>query len=323
MKKLLKNKKKITTGEFDRRFDNNIDISKWTKIENYGVTVTETGNVLKISGITNSNGGDDERFSYVKSIPTFGNVSFDVKMKNNSGNAGVGALQYFASPGFYSTYGYFDNWGGWDYLGFYNSNSWWNGDLFDPGNDGLSHLYSFRRVGTYLELWRDDILKTTKTNIKLGSGNINIILGAYARVPGNSVDAQFDDIRIRKYASVEPTFSTTGIEEVSGAPICPSGLKYEGDTVHLSATPRDGIGPYYVEFRKNSNPIASYTGAPENIEITYDHILSNEDIRTAFSGTIDFSVYISDSCPTGAQSCGQICTIAIGCLAPVCNFTVA
>ncbi len=126
----------------------------------------------------------------------------------------------------------------------------------------------------------------------------------------------------RNYSYAEPTFSTTGVEEVLGGPICPSGLKYEGDTVHLSATPRDGIGPYYIEFRKNSNPIASYTGAPENIEITYDHILSNEDIRTAFSGTIDFSVYIEDSCPTGPQSCGEICTITIGCLAPVCNFTV-
>lgn len=113
---------------------------------------------------------------------------------------------------------------------------------------------------------------------------------------------------------------------------CPVETKYEGDTITLKATPKDGTGPYYVVFRKNgididpsrlggSNPISP---APEDIEITRVYTLDNEDIRTAFTGTIDFSVFIQDSCPVplGPKTCSDVCTITIGCMAPVCNFTV-
>lgn len=118
------------------------------------------------------------------------------------------------------------------------------------------------------------------------------------------------------------------IYSVSSLPVptCVSTLKYEGDTVHLSATPKDGIGPYYVEFIKSisgvNTTISSLSGMVENTEVTYDHVLTNEDIRTALTGTIDFSVYIEDSCPTGSMPCTQTCTITIGCLAPICNFQV-
>lgn len=112
---------------------------------------------------------------------------------------------------------------------------------------------------------------------------------------------------------------------------CPLSPKYSEDTVTLEATPKDGIGPYYVEFSKDGNPIdPSRLGglsnpiinAPEDTLITRIYTLDDEDIRTASLGTIDFSVFISDSCPTGAQTCTDTCTINIGCFAPVCNFTV-
>lgn len=115
------------------------------------------------------------------------------------------------------------------------------------------------------------------------------------------------------------------------APTCPSGLKYSGDTITLKATPKDGIGPYNVTFRKDgstidpsrlaslSNPIL---GATENVEITRVYTLNDADIAGALTGTIDFSVFISDSCPTVPQTCSESCTISIGCLAPVCNFVV-
>lgn len=132
------------------------------------------------------------------------------------------------------------------------------------------------------------------------------------------------NVIIRKYASPEPAFSTTaiGTEELSGAPTCPSILKYSGDIIHLQATPKDGIGPYYVEFRKNNSPISSLSNVIENTIVTYNHLLTDLDISSATLGKIDFSVYIEDSCPTVHQTCTQLCTITIGCLAPVCNFTV-
>jgi len=112
---------------------------------------------------------------------------------------------------------------------------------------------------------------------------------------------------------------------------CPTETKYSGDTITLKATPKGGTAPYYVEFRKNgttidpsrlgslSNPIIN---APEDIEITRTYILNDADIVAAITGTITFSVYMVDSCPTVVQSCTQECTINIGCLTPVCNFTV-
>jgi hypothetical protein len=112
---------------------------------------------------------------------------------------------------------------------------------------------------------------------------------------------------------------------------CPSTPKYSGDTVTLKATPRDGIGPYYIEFRKDGiiidpsrledldNPLSNVS---ENVEITRVFTLNDVDVAEASTGTIDFSVYVSDSCPIGTKSCTEICTITLGCMAPVCNFTV-
>ncbi len=133
------------------------------------------------------------------------------------------------------------------------------------------------------------------------------------------------------YANSTGSINVLAIQEITVNEIlsdnCPISPKYEGDNVHLSANPRSGIGPYYVEFRKtiegSTTVLNSYTSSPENTEITYDYILTNEDIRTAYSGTINFSVYMEDSCPTTPQTCSDSCAITIGCYAPVCNFTVA
>jgi hypothetical protein len=90
-------------------------------------------------------------------------------------------------------------------------------------------------------------------------------------------------------------------------------------------------GPYYVVFSKDGviidpsrlggldNPIFL---APENTLITRVYTLDDFDIASALYGTIDFEVYMEDSCPTTPQTCTQICTINIGCIAPVCNFLV-
>ena len=119
--------------------------------------------------------------------------------------------------------------------------------------------------------------------------------------------------------------------ESKSSAMCPTVPKYSGDTVTLEVTPRDGIGPYYVEFRINgdtidplrltggTNPI---TGALENISIIRTYTLNDLDISSALTGTIEFSVYMYDSCPITPMTCTESCTIDIGCIAPVCNFTV-
>lgn len=147
-------------------------------------------------------------------------------------------------------------------------------------------------------------------------------------VPGNN------QINIKIYDVCGDNIGTTGGSiDITGPIIlaCPTSPKYEGDAITLQATPKDGTGPYYVIFRKNGvtigpsrlgglpNPIIN---APEDTQITRIYTLDNEDIRTALTGTIDFSIYMEDSCPTGVKTCNETCTINIGCIAPVCNFTV-
>lgn len=165
---------------------------------------------------------------------------------------------------------------------------------------------------------------TTTTNVPIGTMGLTMQL-TQDGISSHPTNGEQQYSFTRKYASPEPTFGSSGIEETPG---CPTSPKYEGDTVHLSATPKDGTGPYYVEFRKSiegiSTIISFYTNAPENVEIIEDYILTNEDIRTAYSGIIRFSVYMEDSCPPplGPQTCTQYCDVIIGCYAPVCNFTV-
>lgn len=139
-----------------------------------------------------------------------------------------------------------------------------------------------------------------------------------------------DNVRYTGYGSESFGSAEYGGQAVSLAN-CPVSPKYSGDTITLKATPKDGIGPYYVVFRKDgsnidpsrlggiSNPILN---APENVEITRVYTLDDADIASASLGTIDFSVYIEDSCPTGPMTCSETCTINIGCVAPVCNFVV-
>lgn len=159
---------------------------------------------------------------------------------------------------------------------------------------------------------------------------------AYIENIENNID--YENIEKMTYGS-SPIGSSAFGSAGSEAPLtCPVSLKYSGDPVTLKSTPKDGIGPYQVVFKKNgitidpsrlsltiggptgeSNPIID---APEDIQITRVYTLDDADIASALTGTIDFSVYISDSCPTVPQTCDAACTINIGCLAPVCNFVV-
>jgi hypothetical protein len=139
-----------------------------------------------------------------------------------------------------------------------------------------------------------------------------------------------EDIQRAGYGS--GSFAAQGFGGESKAlATCPTVPKYSGDIITLKATPKDGIGPYSVEFKKDGltiypsrlgerdNPIIDVT---ENTLITRVYTLDDLDISSALSGTMIFSVHIEDSCPIEPMTCTESCTIDIGCVAPVCNFTV-
>lgn len=113
---------------------------------------------------------------------------------------------------------------------------------------------------------------------------------------------------------------------------CPSTPKCSGDPITLQATPKDGIGPYIVTFKKDDNTIDPsrfedqsnpINNTSENETITRVYTLNDVDIANATGGTITFSVLISDSCPTGAQTCEEFCIINVGCRTPICNFIIS
>ncbi len=146
----------------------------------------------------------------------------------------------------------------------------------------------------------------------------------------NDIYDNIENIKRTGYGSGSFGASGFGGQSTSLA-TCPMVTKYSGDTLTLQTTPKDGIGPYYVQFRMNGTVIPEndplgrpYTipSATENVTLIRTYILNDADIAGALTGTINFSVYIEDSCPTGHKTCTESCIINIGCMAPVCNFTV-
>lgn len=161
------------------------------------------------------------------------------------------------------------------------------------------------------------------------------------------------NVIIRKYASPEPTFGTTGIEELSGAPTCTTTTKNIGDILTLQATPVQGVAPYTVEFRRAnsesmvniidttnvnsetylipierlgglSNPVTSVT---EGTVTTRLYTIDVTDINNATSkapgegASLLFASKMVDSC-TPIQTCVKYCKVFVVCSVPVCDFTV-
>lgn len=151
-----------------------------------------------------------------------------------------------------------------------------------------------------------------------------------SKIPFQNASDNMQNIKRVGYGS--GSFGSYGFGgESRSSTTCPTVPKYSGDTVTLEATPRDGTGPYYVEFRINGDTIGTsrltggtnpISGALEDIPVVRTYTLDDLDISSALTGTIEFSVFISDSCPIEPMTCAESCIIDIGCVAPVCNFTV-
>lgn len=146
---------------------------------------------------------------------------------------------------------------------------------------------------------------------------------------------------IQKQSScVECGSETTSSDDVkSMAPTCP-GPKQSGDTVTLNCAPDGGVGPYTVTYYKKVGAAAemmlgtSHTvpeGGPD--PTPYTDTITDSDVSGATgdpaatpplaSATIRYRVSIEDSCPTGVQTCTELCDVGITCVAIACNFIAA
>jgi len=120
-------------------------------------------------------------------------------------------------------------------------------------------------------------------------------------------------------ASAARAGSGGGIKTLNPA-TCPTG-KMVGQQITLTSTPTGGTAPYSVEFRRNGVAISggTFTGVPEGSPRTLNYTLLAAD-----SPSMTISVYITDSCPTGAKNNTDSCVLAVGtCNVPACGFAVA
>lgn len=116
----------------------------------------------------------------------------------------------------------------------------------------------------------------------------------------------------------------------SMTPTCTRTTYSSGDTITMKANPDGGIGPYTVTFYydkgagdvqvgSTQSGVTEATTATQTLSIT-DGIAAGASYSGV--GTIQLKVAISDSCPTGARTCAETCTIGAICVAPTCNFVV-
>ena len=139
---------------------------------------------------------------------------------------------------------------------------------------------------------------------------------------------------------------------------CPT-IKYSGESINLASSPDGAIGPYHVRFfrmpgsgavnalsygeiggartvSEGSSTSTSFTlydtdfvaasgnstaGTPETNGVG-DIIEVHGSTSPLSIGKIRVATTVYDSCPTGSKSCISYCDIALGCVAPTCNFTV-
>ena len=154
--------------------------------------------------------------------------------------------------------------------------------------------------------------------------------------------------------------SSVDVQYASGAPQAPVGCastKYSGNSINLQASPDGAIGPYHVRFfrmpatggsmiygelgttrsvAEGGSTSTSFTlydtdlvaasgktnaGIPSTDAIgdITDPLDSTDPLGT---GYIRVATTVYDSCPTGGQSCISYCDVALGCVAPTCNFII-
>ncbi len=154
------------------------------------------------------------------------------------------------------------------------------------------------------------------------------------------------------------TMSVGGFGDIYGLEdSCVTTTKSSGDAITLAAAPSGAIGPYHVRFWRMPN--ASYAMAygevgsvrtiTEGSSTSTSFSLVDSDLVAASGSTtagtpttgatgaiadpvdsgaplaagyIRVATTVYDSCPTGAMSCVTYCDVALGCIAPTCNFTV-
>ena len=169
-----------------------------------------------------------------------------------------------------------------------------------------------------------------------------------------------DDFNTDMIQDLTVPCGSVDVQYASGAPQAPVGCastKYSGNSINLQASPDGAIGPYHVRFFRmpdtggsmiygelGTTRLVAEGGSTSTSFTLYDTDLvaasgkTNAGIPTTDAlgnitdplgstdplpiGYIRVATTVYDSCPTEGQSCLSYCDVALGCVAPTCNFTV-
>lgn len=168
-----------------------------------------------------------------------------------------------------------------------------------------------------------------------------------APAPEQQAMSQSQDWQYGGVKSLAPNPPVCPLPGVKGASNNP---KLSGETVTMAAKPVQGVSPYDITFRKT--PAASADGSEagatevmlaarlgglanpttkvitEGTTVTRVYTLDIDDLNGAVTKagdtmpSITFASTIEDSC-TPVQTCVNACKIFVGCVEPICDFTVS
>lgn len=154
------------------------------------------------------------------------------------------------------------------------------------------------------------------------SENINI-MGLNAAISYDSEIIGSRELAILEHVSQAAKTTADSEVKVAGIEVltktCTKTTGVVGETITLKASGSAGTAPYIIVFKKDGVELTRFTGVPVGTEKTYAYTLVAADV-----GTRAFSAEISDSCPGGAKTCSESCsvTVSAACILPACSFTV-
>ncbi len=97
------------------------------------------------------------------------------------------------------------------------------------------------------------------------------------------------------------------------APTCPTAVRYVGEILVLTSNTTMGTSPYTYTFWALPPGATTYItlGAINQLSNTVTYKLTSADVTTVSGIKLRLGVDVTDSCPTGALTASESCTIDV------------
>ncbi|MFH0888246.1 MAG: DUF2341 domain-containing protein [Planctomycetota bacterium] len=287
----------------------NIDTNKWTVNAVNTITSAISNGKLRITNGTASvetywiyDNTDTGSQHQMKNITSFDNISIDwVSYAEDTGDLGEVGIALVDASNLVRAYLHYRD----GNSGVFPYRAW---ICETTGNSETytlpeSKRFSITRNGTTVGFYIDDVLKGTGSLTGTPS-KIAIAVGAYG---GNTFRvSEIDDVRVRKYASPEPTVTAPGTEQYgasgsyTSAAITPTGVSlapggvYWGVLTYTYTAPANTI--FTVDVLNSSNNAILATNVPSGINLSQNYVIFSGITGIKLRG--NFSNIVNTATPT-------------------------